>query len=240
MDGPAAQPDPVAATGGAGMPPGSTSPPDDLPGIAGLLMQSRQTVLPKRLAAPGPDPFQLQQLLQAAATAPDHGQLRPWRLVLVPQEARGQLADAFAQALQQRDPAATLQQMEQAREKAYRAPLLLLLVVDSGCGDPEVDLNERLVSAGCALQNMLLMATAQGMGSALTSGKALKSEPLRALFRLAGAEHAVCFISIGSAQSRGARRSRPEPRDLVSALGADRGTPAPEAQASVLRADPRG
>ena len=228
MGGPAAQPEPASATAGDATEMGPAPAPEDLPGIAGLLMQSRQTVLPKRLAAPGPDPLQLQQLLQAAATAPDHGQLRPWRLVLVPQEARGQLADAFAQALQQRDPAATLEQLHQARDKAYRAPLLLLLVVDAGCGDPEIDLSERLVSAGCALQNMLLMATAQGLGSALTSGKALKSEPLRALFGLAAEDHAVCFISVGRAQSRGARRARPEPRDLVSTLGADNRTLAPE------------
>lgn len=98
--------------------------------LAAALLQSRQTILPKRLGAPGPDAAQLQAMLAAAGHAPDHGRLLPWRFVLVPQEARAALAEVFAQALCERDSAATPEQQEQAREKAFRAPLLLLLAVD--------------------------------------------------------------------------------------------------------------
>ena len=41
------------------------------------LLQARQTVLPKRLGAPGPDAAQLAAILGAAAHAPDHGGLLP-------------------------------------------------------------------------------------------------------------------------------------------------------------------
>jgi nitroreductase len=182
------------------------------------LMQSRQTILPKRLLAPGPDASQLNRILSAAATAPDHGQIVPWRFVLVPSSARGRLADSFASALLERDAQATCEQQAQAREKAHRSPLLMLLVVDGGRGDADIDLHERILSAGCAVQNMLLMATAQGFGSALTSGKALKSTVLRQLFALSAQEHALCFVSIGSVQSRKADRARPLPNDFSSSL----------------------
>ena len=76
--------------------------------LAAALMQSRQTILPKRLVAPGPDAKQLGMIFHAAATAPDHGQLLPWRFVLVPQAARGRLADVFGAALIARDAQATL------------------------------------------------------------------------------------------------------------------------------------
>lgn len=182
------------------------------------LMQSRQTILPKRLLAPGPDASQLNRILSVAATAPDHGQIVPWRFVLVPSSARGRLADSFASALLERDAQATCEQQAQAREKAHRSPLLMLLVVDGGRGDADIDLHERILSAGCAVQNMLLMATAQGFGSALTSGKALKSTVLRQLFALSAQEHALCFVSIGSVQSRKADRARPLPNDFSSSL----------------------
>ena len=191
--------------------------------MATALIQSRQTILPKRLGAPGPGAAELAAILNAAAHAPDHGQLLPWRFVLVPEPARAPLAEVFAQALLERDPCATPEQCGQAREKAYRAPVLMLVVVDGERGDPDIDLAERLVSAGCAVQNMLLMATAQGYGSALTSGKALKSASLRALFRLTASEQALCFISIGTVLSRKAARARPVPSDYVSTLDADRG-----------------
>lgn len=183
-------------------------------------MQSRQTLLPKRLVAPGPDADQLHLLLGAAASAPDHGQLLPWRFVLIPNEARHRLAEVFAAALLQRDAHATQEQLATAREKAFRAPLLMLVVVDGGCGDPEIDLHERLLSAGCAVQNMLLMATALGFGSALTSGKALKSTYLRQLFGLSDQAHPVCFVSVGTVLNAKKARARPVPADYVSSLPA--------------------
>ena len=190
----------------------------DTVAMAAALMQSRQTILPKRLAAPGPDAAQLAMILTAAATAPDHGQLLPWRFVQVPQAVRGRLAEVFGAALIERDATATADQIAQAREKAHRAPLLLLVIVDGTCGDLEVDLFERIISAGCAVQNMLLMATALSYGSALTSGKALKSAGLRTLFDVAEGEHALCFISIGTVQSRKSARARPAPADFVHTL----------------------
>lgn len=195
----------------------------DFSSLVATLMQSRQTILPKRLLSPGPDAHQLAMILGAAASAPDHGQLVPWRFVIVPAEARGLLADQFASALVERDTEALAEQVEQAREKAYRAPLLLLVVVDGARGDLSIDLHERIVSAGCAVQNMLLMATSLGYGSALTSGKALKSQGLRSLFALAAQEHALCFVSVGTVQSRKPQRSRPTPADYVTHLTVDQG-----------------
>jgi nitroreductase len=183
------------------------------------LIHARQTVLPKRLLAPGPDADQLKALLGAAAAAPDHGQLLPWRFVIVPRSERSSLAEVFAQALRERDASATTEQLDQAREKAHRAPLLLLVVVDGQRGDPAVDLAERILSAGCAVQNMLLMATAMGYGSALTSGKALGSQALRQRFDLAAGEQALCFLSVGTVAARRPARTRPTVADYCSTLG---------------------
>lgn len=185
---------------------------------AAALIQGRRTVLPKRLAAPGPDGAQLQRILEAAAAAPDHGELLPWRFVIVPAEARSLLADVFATSLRERDPAATEDQLAQAREKAFRAPLLMLAVARLGTVAEEIPCTERLLSAGCAIQNMLLMATALGYGSALTSGKALSSPALRQLFALQPGEEALCFISVGTIASTGRRRQRPPVEQYVSQL----------------------
>jgi nitroreductase len=187
--------------------------------VVSELIQARQTILPKRLLAPGPDEGQFQTMLEAANAAPDHGQLLPWRFVLVPEAQRAALAEVFAQALTERDAKATDEQREQARDKAFRAPRLLLLVVDARSGDPEVDLSERLLSAGAAVQNVMLVATALGFGSALTSGKALKSDTLRRAFGLREPEQAVCFLSIGTVASRRPVRPRPAVTDYLSTWG---------------------
>lgn len=194
------------------------SPPNDQAILAAALMQSRQTILPKRLVAPGPDAVQLEQILGAAASAPDHGQLLPWRFIVVPDHARESLAQVFADALMERDATATPGQVAQAREKAHRSPVLLLVVVDAHSGNPDIDLSERILSAGCAIQNVLLMATAMGFGSALTSGKALKANGLRALFGLKPQDHTLCFVSVGTVVSARPARLRPQTSDYVTTL----------------------
>ena len=66
----------------------------------------------------------------------------PWRFICVPQDQRSRLGDAFAQALLERDPAATDEQVSQARDKALRAPVLLLLVTPQLLGARIADDND--------------------------------------------------------------------------------------------------
>ena len=145
----------------------------------------------------------------------------PWRFVVIPDGERSALGRAFSDALLERDSSALPEQLQQAYEKALRAPLLLMLVVEDQRGDAEIGLLERVVSAGCAVQNMLLMATALGFGSALTSGKALKSTSLRRLFRLNTHEYAICFLSLGTVQRVKPARVRPESDQYVTYLSTE-------------------
>lgn len=178
--------------------------------LASQLMASRQTVLPKRLVMPGPDAAELRQLFQASAAAPDHDLINPWRFLIIPDHKRADLGRLFAQALLERDPSASAEQLEQARDKALRAPLLMLLIVDEAKGDTEIDIHERVLSAGCAVQNFMLLAHAMGYGSGLTSGKALKAPSFRSGLGLQAAEHALCFLSVGTVSSRKPFKPRPD------------------------------
>lgn len=183
------------------------------------LVTRRQQVSPKHLHDPGPAPAEVQQLWTAAAQAPDHALILPWRFVQVTSTARESLGEAFVQALLERDSEATEAQRNDARVKATRAPFLALAIARLG-GDahPEIPSTERLVSLGCALQNMLLMAQAQGFGTALVSGQAMDSAALRSLFGLAANEKAICFVAVGTVSKSRASRVRPSPLDFVTAL----------------------
>jgi nitroreductase len=128
----------------------------------------------------------------------------------------------FAASLRARDAQATEEQLTQARDKAFRSPLLLLAVANMGEPADDIPPTERLLSAGCAIQNILLMATALGFGSALTSGKALGSPGLRSLFALAPEEQALCFVSIGTIAGARRARNRPGVERYVSELRVQR------------------
>jgi nitroreductase len=204
--------------------------------FAKALIHSRQNVSPRRLDEPGPSAQQIEEILGAAAAAPDRGMLMPWRFVIVPLAQRSRLAEVFALALADRDPNATAAQIENAREKAHRAPFLLVAIarlsqrgvrqdampsqVDHGHAsvDAEVGDAERLVSFGCAIQNIVLSAHAAGFGTGITSGQALASPRMRALLSLLPHEQAVCCINIGTVMRHKAKRLRPAVSEYVSEL----------------------
>jgi nitroreductase len=192
---------------------------DNLTRLASQWMAARQTVLPKRLVAPGPSAAELEQLFQAAAAAPDHDLINPWRFLIMPEHKRADLGELFAAALLERDPSASSDELAQARDKALRAPLLMLLIVDESKGSAEIDMHERVLSAGCAVQNLMLLAQTMGYGSGLTSGKALKAASFRAGLGLGASEHAVCFLSVGTVSSRKPFKARPEVAQFTRVWG---------------------
>jgi nitroreductase len=196
-------------------------PPASLRETRALIL-GRQNVAPRWLREPGPSADQLEQLLEVAAAAPDHGQLAPWRFILIPENARPRLGEVFRDALLERDSDATPEQLTQAAEKAFRAPCLFLAVSDLGPKQVAIPAAERLVSLGCAIQNMLLLARAMGYASGLSSGQALTSAVLRSAFALAEHEQAICFVSFGTAARTRPIRSRPSTGDILSTFPANR------------------
>lgn len=173
----------------------------DLAGLVLALIGSRHSVAPKRLHAPGPDAAQLRQMVDAAACAPDHRGLRPWRLIRVADHQRDALADLFEACTRERigdEAPPDASDIARSREKAYRAPLLLLAVLKTAPDDPEVPPVERAVTLGAALMALLLAAHGLGFGAMLTSGRAVRTARFHQAFALADHEQAVCFVSVGT------------------------------------------
>lgn len=183
------------------------------------LVQQRRHVGPKHLGPPAPDEAELRALFAAAAAAPDHGRLRPWRFLVLGPQARERLGQAFADALRERDPTALDAQLGEARDKAFRGPVLILAIADLRAEEADAPAAERLVSLGAAIQNLLLAAAARGYASGLSSGRAMGSAALREAFGVGEGEHALCFISLGTALRDKPGRERPGVDEFVGWLG---------------------
>jgi len=184
--------------------------------FAEKLIHGRVHVSPKRLGSPGPNDSQKNQILLAANAAPDHGRMVPWRFIEISETSRKSLGEVFAQCLLERDQSASPIQLQEAREKALRGPLLLLAIANYIDETNEISKEEKLVSLGCAIQNILLSAYALGFGSGLSSGKALQSLRFRSHFHLTDHEDPICFITIGTVTKNKAGRIRPSLSDYHS------------------------
>lgn len=179
------------------------------------LITSRHSVAPKRLVAPGPGAAQLRRMVAAAACAPDHRELAPWRLLRIAPAQRARLGALFEAALRERDPQADEAARADARAKALRAPELLLAVVRLSPPHDDVVDTERYVTLGAALMNLLLAAHAMGFGAMLTSGRALRSAAFARDAGLRDDERPVCFVSIGT-PTAARRRARAAVDDLLA------------------------
>jgi nitroreductase len=164
--------------------------------VRGLL--SRRSVSPKRLVAPGPDLHMLDLMLQAALTAPDHGALRPWRVIEFRAEQRAELAALFEQEKLRRDPLATKVDLLRARDHALMPPVLLGFVVTPQART-KIPLREQWLSAGAALGNLLNAAHQLGFGAIVLSGDRCFDTQLTAALGVKADEELVGFISIGTA-----------------------------------------
>ena len=131
------------------------------------LLVGRESAM--KLASPGPDQEELDKMFQSALRAPDHGRLRPWRFVVVPEEKRERFGDLMADCLRRQQPDAPADMLQRERDKAMRAPVIVVVAatVQRGHKIPEV---EQLVSAAAAAENIMLAANALGFGAMWKTG----------------------------------------------------------------------
>jgi nitroreductase len=149
------------------------------------------------LVAPAPDREQLRELLEAACSAPDHGRLRPWRFVVVDDAARGALGDAFAAAEAEREPSEPPADLERARGKPLRAPMIVV-VVSSPREHPKITESDQRASAVCVAHGLVLAAQARGFGAMWRSGWYGHAPKVRAHLGLADAEIVTGWIYLGT------------------------------------------
>jgi nitroreductase len=165
-----------------------------------------------RLTEPAPSDADLGRLLAAAAAAPDHGLLRPWRFIVLRGHALLRLGEVFAKAEEARGAdAGTLvpeEVLARTRAKPLRAPLIVALIA-SPKESPKVPAWEQLASAAAAAQNLCLAAHALGYGSMWRTGWYGDAPEVRAHLELASSERVMAWIYLGTRRGDAALPPRP-------------------------------
>jgi len=123
------------------------------------LLATRRSGKPRDLIAPGPDPDQMDRILEIAARTPDHGKPAPWRFVVVDDR------DAFARLLTDalRSARADVRPGEiDAAEQFARQGAGLVVVLSTPDAEHKVPVWEQELSAGAACMNLLHAVHASG------------------------------------------------------------------------------
>ncbi len=159
---------------------------------------SRRSAPALQLREPGPSQAQIELAVDAALSAPDHGALKPLRLILIRGDARARLSELFVSRMQQRDAAIPPGKIDKARRMPLAAPLVIAVGARVLVPHKVPEL-EQLLAAGAGVMNLLNAFHAQGFGAVwLTGGNAYDPEIARRL-RFAPDERSLGFVYVGSA-----------------------------------------
>lgn len=106
----------------------------------------------------------IQQLLENANWAPNHGLTEPWRFAVFTGAARQALADFLADAYQRVTPPDQVRpaKLENLRRNVLNSPCVISLGLKRHEG--KIPLEEEIIAVACAVQNLHLTATACGLG----------------------------------------------------------------------------
>ena len=151
-----------------------------------------------KLGVPGPTPQQLAVLLDAAAHAPDHGRLKPWRLIVLDDELRRAFAAAAVEGRRLRPPPASEEQLRIEGEKIWRSPTIVVVGCAVDRNNPKVPEVEQLLAAGAAAQNLMLAAHGLGLGAMWKTGPAAYDPGVKRAVGLDPADHIVAIMHLGT------------------------------------------
>jgi nitroreductase len=181
-------------------------------------MQAIDALLTRRsartLSDPGPDAAALDLMFAAAARAPDHGRLRPWRFIVIEGEARVRFGELLADHLRRSHPGAGEETVQRERQKAFRAPLLVV-VAAAIVSHVKVPAVEQIITAGAAAHSMMLAACALGFNAMWKTGAPAYDATVKSALGLAAADAIVGFLYIGSEASPVAQPADYSWRDRV-------------------------
>jgi len=178
------------------------------------LLQQRHSAPSRQLGEPAPDEATLQALLTAAIRVPDHGKLVPFRLVRMQGEAKLRFGEQLATIAIRNHPELSEAKREKERLRYTFAPLVIVVVacLQADSKIPEI---EQKLCAGNVAYNLLLGACALGYGAQWLTGWAAYDREVADILELAGNEHVIGFVHLGTPQIDVPDRDRPALTDLL-------------------------
>lgn len=170
-----------------------------------------------KVSAPAPDVAQLDKLLHAALSAPDHGVLRPTRLLVLQGADLNRLGDIFVAANKTQQPELDDAALARIHAKAQRAPMIIVAVAEVTAGH-KVPVIEQIMSTACAVEHMMLAAHALGLGAMWRTGDMAHSAAVKTALGFAAKDEIVAFLYLGTPSTAPRPRAQVELASVLRTL----------------------
>ena len=138
----------------------------------------------------------IEKLLDAAAQAPNHYKVRPWRFVVLTGKARERLGEVMSVSLRERQPDFPQEAFDKAKTTPLQAPVVIAVGVEKP-SEPKVLEIENVCAAAAATENLLLAAYAMGLGAKWRTGEWARDAKVKEFLGFEPDQHIVGFVYVG-------------------------------------------
>lgn len=151
------------------------------------------------LTEPAPNKSELEQILQAGMSVPDHGFLTPWQFIVAQNNEHHQgldkLRDVYLAAVT--NQGADQAKLDKTAKMPYRAPVIITIATNYQ-EHPKVPQSEQLIAAGCAAHAMQMAASALGYGAMWRSGDLAFDQEVKSALNIGDGNDIVGFLYLGT------------------------------------------
>lgn len=175
-------------------------------------LSNHQSIPAAQLIDPAPNEQQLDAILQAGMSVPDHGNLEPFRFLIIQGDARIELSKVFEQAARNRnlDEESILKQ----KSKPLRSPMIICVIVKL-IQSPKIPEVEQILCAGCAAQHIQLACSGLGFGSIWLTGENCYEQSIYQALGLQIEERLIGYIYVGSLKAPVDRKTRKSAQSIT-------------------------
>jgi nitroreductase len=162
------------------------------------VIKNRRTIYPENYSSRVVQKDIIEKLLNSAIWAPTHGKTQPWRFHVFMEGGRTTLSNKLGSIYADLYKKDTYNELK--HKKLMNRPLLSSAIIavsmsrDPSGKIPEI---EEVEAVACAMQNMLLSATAYGLGTFWSSPKIIYTKEMNAFLELEENDQCLGLLYIG-------------------------------------------
>jgi len=161
------------------------------------LIYQRSSCHVHEMEHPAPDHIKLKRIFQSVMSAPDHGNIKPWHLVVVDTEQVGEMCELMCQAWLEH--AEHIEPARIRRLTSYLKDAPMVVLVSADLVEPHaVSRRDQVLAAAAACQNILLAAEQEEVAAIWYSTDAAELPAVHRLFGLTLQQEPVAFIMLGT------------------------------------------
>lgn len=162
------------------------------------IIKDRRTIYPKDFSTRKVHKEIVENLIRNATWAPNHGLTQPWRFKVFSGEATDKLGITLADLYQKTTPETDFKKRkhENWRLRPEQSSVVIAIGVELNTNERIPEIEDKMAVA-CALQNMMLTATAYGIGSFWSTGAMVYTKECAQALGFANNTECLGFMYLG-------------------------------------------